>query len=161
MAKDYYLITIPCKPYVRRFLVNTYGHPVNLKSDKHAFRYFRLLLQRKMFRNNHRTGFKRNGKMIYRTEVEIILDNDTFKHYGYGMSRQAVIDFNAFFEGYIKKVGRTFIAALESSGWKRWHAIREYQDTFGFREDEYSGEAILQDLKRHPEKISKKLVHSR
>jgi hypothetical protein len=152
-----YTITIPCKPYVRRYLVNRFGNPVNLKADKYFYKYFQSLLERKVHRDNHRTSFKRYGRLIYHEEVDIGITEDTFQRWGYDMNRKAVYDFNAFVEHDIKKQARIFILTLQSVGWKRWRAIREFQESWGFKEDEYSGEAILQDIKRNAEKMQIKL----
>jgi hypothetical protein len=50
---------------------------------------------------------------------------------------------------------------LECAGWKRSEAVKEFQSTFGYTEEEYSRAAIKVDLKRNPEFIEKILDSSK
>lgn len=151
----YTTIIIPCKPYVKRFLVNSFGKPADLSFDRHVYKYFQHLLNRRVHRNASRSNFKQYGKLIYHEEVDIAISEETFQRYGFSMHRQAVFDFNVFLEDYIKTIARVFILTCQSFGMKRTQAIREFQDTFGFHEDDYSTENILQDIKRNSDKFQK------
>jgi len=152
----YTTITIPCKPYVKKFLINSFGNPADLSYDKHIKKYFLHLLSRRVHRNAARVNFKEYGKLIYHEEVQIAINEEEFNRYGFSMHRKAVFDFNLFLEGYIKSMTRLFILTCQSFGMKRMQAIREFQETFGFSEDDYSSENILQDIKRNGEKFQKR-----
>jgi hypothetical protein len=155
--KDHYTtITIPCKPYVKRFLINSFGNPADLSYDRNIYTTFRLLLSRRVHRNAKRVNFKEYGKLIYHEEVEVAINEETFQRYGFSIHRKAVIDFNLFLEAYIKNMARLFILNCQSFGMKRMEAIREFQNTFGFSEDDFPTENILQDIKRNGEKFQKR-----
>lgn len=141
-------VKVPCKPYIRSFLINSYGNPVNLKKDKHLYKYLKSVLDRKLHRHNDRPSFKQYGKMIYKSEVEILINNDTFKYNGFDIHRDAIVDLNALFEGHIKKIVSVFVFALISCGHKKIAAINEAQKVFKFSEDDMSTELIIQTLKR-------------
>lgn len=157
MTQDdfYTTVRIPCKPYVKRFLENSFGKPADLSYDRHVQKYFHHLLSRRVHRNAYRVNFKEYGKLVYHEEVEIGISENTFERHGFSMHRKAVFDFNLFLEDYIKTIMRTFILTCQSFGMKRMHAIRDFQETFGFGEDDYPAENILQDIKRNSEKYKK------
>ena len=145
------IVTVPCKPYVKSFLTNTYGNPVNLKKDKHIYKYVKSVLTREIHRNNDKASFKMYGKMIYREEVKLMTNNDTFKYNGFDIHRDDIVDLNALFEGHIKKIVAVFVFALMSCGFKTIAAINEAQEVFRFSEDDMSTELIIQALKREPD----------
>lgn len=152
-----HIVKVPCKPYVKKFLISSYGNPVNVKKDKHIYKYLQKVLERKLHRNNGRASFKQYGKMIYHEEVELVINKDTFKHNGFDLHREDVTDLNAIFEGHIKKIICVFIFALMSCGFKKINAITEAQKVFGFSEDDMSTELIIQACKREGQ-LRKKII---
>jgi len=142
-------IIIPCKPYVKRFLTNQFGAPADLRKNRHFFNYFKLLLQKKICRHNKRLHFKQDRKMIYQDEIEVLIDSDTFNRFGFDLTATSVVNFNMFVEDFIKSQSRLFIFAANSFGQTWVNAIRDFQDAFGFSEDEFPTEAIKKDLQRH------------
>ena len=146
-------ITIPCKPYVKKHLVNSYGDPADLTGDRQIYRMFIWLINRKVFRNSKRIKDPEYGKKLFYEEIKVEIKKQDLP--GEEINKAAFIEFNGFIEGFIKKIARTFIIALEYAGWKRSEAVKEFQSTFGYREEEYSRAAIKVDLKRNPEFIEK------
>ena len=151
MPTEKYIVTVPCKPYVKSFLNSTYGNPVNLKKDKHIYKYVKSVLTREIHRNNDKASFKKYGRMIYREEVKLMTNHDTFKYNGFDIHRDDIVDLNALFEGHIKKMVAVFVFALMSCGFKTKSAINEAQQVFKFSEDDMSTELIIQALKREPD----------
>lgn len=145
------IVTVPCKPYVKSFLTNTYGNPVDLKKDKHIYKYVKSVLSREIHRNNDKASFKKYGRMIYREEVKLMTNNDTLKYNGFDIHHDDIVDLNALFEGHIKKMIAVFVFALMSCGFKAITAITEAQIVFKFSEDDMSTELIIQALKREPD----------
>lgn len=144
-------LLLPCKPYIKRHLLNQYGENslVDLRKNRHYFNYFKMLLERKICRNNKRIHFKKFGKMIYNEEVRILIDDDTFNRYGFDLTATSVVEFNAFLEDNIKTQARLFIFAANSFGQTWVDAIKDFQDTFGFSEDDFPTDSIKKDLQRH------------
>ena len=143
-----YTVVIPCKPYVKKFLIDNYGNPVDIRKDKYLYKYFKNVLDRKLYRNNSRYSFKKYGKMIYREEVIFIINEETFERDGFSIHHNDIIDINSLFEGYIKKIISVFVFALISCGHKTISAINEAQKLFNFSEDDMSTDLILKSCKR-------------
>ena len=143
-----YTVTVPCKSYVKKFLIDTYGNPVDIRKDKHLYKFLKNTLERKVHRHNDRSSFKKYGKMIYKAETTFIVNEDTFKHNGFDIHRDDITDLNALFEGYIKKIIAVFVYALISCGHKTISAINQAQELFNFSEDDMSTDLILKSCKR-------------
>lgn len=204
-------LVIPCKSYVRRYLINQFGKTVDLRKNKHYFNYFRLLLKRKICWRNKRFHLKeyyqkeyqkndykkeisevkikyqdlikradeleldtsdllnqmnnqikeieknKNGKTIYRTygksiyksQVKIFIDDDTFSRFGFDMTATSIVYFNSFVEDCIKSEARLFIFVANSFGRSIFDSIRDFQNVYGFSEDDFPFETIKQDFQRH------------
>lgn len=158
-------LVLPCKPYVRRFLTNQCGTPVDLRKNRYIFNYFKLLLKRKIcwrnkrfhlkeyakiaYEKNGKTLYKQYGKAIYKDEVKIMIDDDTFNRFGFDMTAHSIGEFNAFMEDYIKSMARLFIFTTNSFGQTWVNSIKNFQDLFGFSEDDFPTESIRKDLQRH------------
>lgn len=143
------ILTLPCKPYVKRFLINQFGNPADLRKNRYFFNYLKMILERKICRYNKRIHFKKYGKIVYSEEVKILIDNDTFNRFGFDVSATSISAFNGFLEDYIKQQARVFIFASVSFGQTWVNAIKDFQDTFGFSEDDFSTDSIKKDLQRH------------
>lgn len=142
-------LILPCKSYVKRHLINQYGNPVDLRKNRHYFNYLKLLLQRKQCRYNKRINLKNFGKRVYYEEVKIILDDDTFNRFGFELTPTSVMEFNAFIEDSIKTHARLLIVQANSFGQTWVDAIRDFQEAFGFTEDDFPTDSIKKDLQRH------------
>jgi len=144
-------LILPCKSYVKRYLINQFGNPVDLRKNRHYYDYLKLLIQRKICRFNKRTHIKPDGSKssLYSHSVKIIIDDDTFNRFGFDLTPTSVVKFNTFIEDSIKTQARLFIFTSTSFGHTRVNAIQDFQDAFGFSEDEFPAESITKDLQRH------------
>lgn len=145
------ILTLPCKPYVKRFLINQFGNPADLRKNRYFFNYLKMILERKICHRNSRFHLKKYGKMIYAEELKILIDDDTFSRYGFDLTATSVVDFNRLIEDYIKAQSRLFIFTANSFGQTWVNAIRDFQDMFGFSEDDFPSDSIKKDLQRHKE----------
>jgi len=144
-------LILPCKSYVKRYLINNYGNPVDFRKNRYFGNYFKMLLERKICQHNKRIHLKQYGKQIYKSEVIVFIDDDTFNRFGFDLTAQSVVDFNMFIEDYIKSQSRAIIFTANSFGQAWVDAIRNFQNAFGFSEDDFSTEAIRKDLQRNKE----------
>ena len=150
-------LTIPCKPHVKNFLENSFGVPADLSLDYNINKTFLLLINRKTNRNEKRSSSPGYGKKVYRETVTIEVEEKYMPENPNKISKKAIQDFSIFVEGYIKSMARIFIFICEKFGMKRMEAIREFQQTFGFSNELFPENNILQDLKRNGAE-TKKLI---
>lgn len=148
-------ITIPCKPYIKNFIEKSFGVPADLSLDDNINKTFLLLINRKTVRNKKRTSSPGYGSKVYRESVVIEVDEDSMPEDPNNISKKALQEFNLALESYIKTMARIFIFTCENFGMKRMEAIREFQDTFGFSNELFNEENILQDIKRNGAKTKK------
>jgi hypothetical protein len=142
---------------VKNFLENSFGSPADLSYDRSTNNLFHHIINRKTNRNEKRSSSPGYGKKVYRETVTILVDEKLMPKDPNKISNKAIQDFNIFVEGYIKSMARIFIFTCEKFGMKRMEAIREFQETFGFSNELFPEENILQDLKRNGS-ATKKLI---
>ena len=140
-------VTIPVKPYVKKYLENRFGSPVDFSGDKHINKYFLNLLEKNNHRNDRRIFIY--GRVAYREEVTILISNDKFERYGFDISKNSNVDFNNFMEEHIKSQSRLFVGVCSAVGMKAAVAIRNFQNTFQFEEDDFAFETIKKDIQRN------------
>ena len=142
-------VTISCKPYLRTYLTNLYGNPVDLVEDRPAYNYLIRLLTRKVHRNKKRTRSKGYGNKVYKSSVEILLRPQDLLFGNPQLTSPAMIEFNLFMESQLKMISRSFIATCEMHGMEQSTAIKDFQETFGFSNDDFSYDAIKLDILRN------------
>jgi hypothetical protein len=108
-----------------------------------------MLLQRKICRYNKRINLKDFGKRIYYEEVRILIDEDTSNRFGFDLTPTSIKEFNAFLEDNIKTQARLLIFQANSFGQTWVDAIKDFQEFFGFSEDDFPTDSIKKDLQRH------------
>ncbi len=140
-------VSIHVKPYVKKYLENRFGDPVDLSGDKHINKYFLNLLDKNSYRFDKRIFVF--GKNAYKEEVTILISEDAFERFGFDLSKTSIIDFNNFIEEYIKTQSRLFVGVCSGLGVKVAVAIRNFQNIFQFEEDDFAFETIKKDIQRN------------
>lgn len=154
---NHFTIKLPCKAYVKAYLENNCGIPVNLVHLPDLLDEFRRGLARKP---GHRES---TDLAACREIVTIIIPPDMFYRYGWEMNKENILEFNRKIEMKVKFLMRQYIAVNHSLGTPVAICIREFQDGFGFPEPVWSFDSIKKDFDRHgrlPElKITKEIKH--
>jgi hypothetical protein len=154
---NHFTIKIPCKPYIKAYLENNCGTPVNLSHLPDLLDEFRRGLQRK---SERREKMEQAG---CREMVSIIIPPDMFYRYGWEMNRSSILDFNRKIEAKVKFLMRMYVAVNHTVGTPVANCIREFQLNYGFPEQVWSFESIKKDFDRHghlPEKNPMKEIKS-
>ncbi|WP_297975376.1 hypothetical protein [uncultured Bacteroides sp.] len=151
IKKDRFVCWLPCKPYVRQFLLHNFNDPddswgeiVNLKTDKE--------LQADFLSRLSKTGRyeKRYSNLSrYTTVVPIEIQRDDFYRYGWSMSNTEVVAFGTKIERRIKQILFLYLDTHVSMGLPLSAAIRNFQAKFGFTEDTWSYDTIRREYNRH------------
>ena len=153
-------ITIRTKPYVKQFLIQNYGYPVNLYSCANAFIYpFRSYLR--MPDNYSLPSRVRPGKRPMpkirpsfpnsQSDVEVIfvISSYDFYHYGWEIHSLHVCALNTAFEQAAKMFMRTFVTIHTVITGSQSTSIRKFQSRYDYPDDIWDYQSIKKDLYRN------------
>jgi hypothetical protein len=140
--KQKFTVTIPCKKYIKAYLENNCGSPVNLKH---------LPDLQEILRNNLQRMPDPEVKTLldYSDKVAIIIPEDMFFRYGFELPMQAIVTLNKEAEAKIKFAMRTYITLNYSLGLPVTECIKNFQDDFGISEVYWPYQSIRKDFYRH------------
>lgn len=150
-----FLVKIPCKPYVKRFLEINFGDPDNLNSgkavdiskDKALYAEFRSKLEKKSYR--HELLFNTYAFKRYSDEINIKISQDDFYRFGWELSKTDIVYMNQVFEGRTKILMYTIVGSRVAMGISLTDSIDYFQDKFFFPEDIWPKESIYKDCQRN------------
>lgn len=149
--KERYVCWLPCKPYVKRFLLANFNAPdatwaeiVNLAPDKELLNDFLSRLSKQgRYENRYKTLAR------YNESVAIEIRRDDFYRYGWAMSNTEVVAFGTKLERRIKQILFLYLDTHVSVGIPLSVAIRNFQSSFGFTEDTWAYDTIRREYNRH------------
>ncbi|MCT4586648.1 MAG: hypothetical protein N4A71_02385 [Carboxylicivirga sp.] len=140
MSANLFTVTIPVKPYIKQYLINNLGHPVDIaRSDQFASTFFNLLSKENCIHQ------KTAGKVL----VIIKVSKDVFHRYGFNLTNARLKEFHSELERCIKFEMRNFIGLKTILGYSVAEAIRQFQEKKNYPEDIWSYEAIKKDIDRN------------
>lgn len=176
-------IVIPCKPYVRQFLIQNFGDPVNFYSQSTPYTY--------LFRSSLHLPDDPEGKASARrgkrpkpninpcfansyldVPVEFVISEHDFYRYGWEMLPIHITALNTIFEQAAKLFMRTSITIDTAISGSLATSIRRFQDRYGYPDDIWNYQSIKKDLDRNTirselefdteiyDKIQKILMHN-
>lgn len=152
MTKERFFVWLPCKRYVKAYLVRNFSASdrkwpdgVNLSSSKELFAALKERLRKPSYRYDKRMTV--NSKYSDRVPLEIT--EDMFYRYGWELSPTDINDFNQMLEARIKSEMMSYmeISLLFTQNIKR--SIRGFYRKSGFKEAEWPEESIRRYFYRH------------
>ena len=149
---DNFSIEIPVKPYVKAYLENNCGSPVDLSLLPTVYPDFINYLKNPTLRTES------SLVCSFSEEVRIIVPKDVFYRYGWILTKTDIIALNSKVEGLVKFSSRNFLAVNKAIGVPVASSIREYQELFRFTEDSFPFETIRKDFDRHGSKVTMKVL---
>lgn len=144
-----FLVFIPVKPYVKRYLEINYGNPVSFRDDPKHQAFLVSLLQKP---NDHRRKRYEDCDMVKLTdEVEVKISRDDFMRHGFELSKTSIVAFGKYFEDIAKFKARNYIE-LKRGFRPLKDSIADFQQLFGMEEEYWSFESIKKDIDRNGSK---------
>lgn len=151
--KDRFRVIVPCKGYVKAYLLANYNRPdedweelINLSDDRPLHDIFLSMLKRGEERYDNRLKGTR-----YRYQVSIEITYDQFQRYGWLLSMTDTMKFNALLEHRVKHILYSYVGALRVTGIPLMECIRRFRDKTGISEWMWDTDSIRKDLQRHLE----------
>lgn len=145
---NHFTVTIPAKPYVKAFLENNCGIPVDLKNIPEIQAEFIRALEKKPMRRETDDIAK------WPEKVTIIIPPDSFYRHGWEMNKTNISSFNKFVEHRIKFIMRSYISMNRILGIPVASCIRDFQSEYNFPEPIWAYDSIKKDYDRHARNFS-------
>lgn len=142
-----FIMTIPCKPYTKRFLELNYGIPVDFTQDKTVYPIFKQKLERNSTRRNN--SYNEGIFRKYTTTVNLKITEDDFYNHGWELSPTETVMFNQEIEGRSKLFMYLMVSARIGFGMNLTDAVRSFQERFGFTEEIWPADSIIKDCRRN------------
>lgn len=140
-----FTITVPVKPYVKRFLENNFGNPVNFKFHPNEKEFFFRMLKKP---NRHYDSKYLNDMPRFLTFVSVEIPESSFYRHGWEISKTDTIAFGKHFERKVKMLMRTIVGTYISFGMPVNVAIFNFQQRFKMEEEYWSFDSIQKDFLR-------------
>lgn len=137
-------ISVPVKPYVKRFIELNFGNPAYFHPDKAEYKVLRECLK------DSRKYDKRLPQLCtYSEKICVLLSEDDFYKVGWEMTRTNTVRFNGHFEDRAKTMMRNIVSIYNALGLAMNVSIVKFQDKFLFDEQAWPYQSIKKDLFRH------------
>lgn len=146
-----FVVWLPCKPYVKQFLLHEFNDPddewaeiVNLISDRELKSDFILRLEKDgRWENKYKNLYR------YSERVPVEIKKDDFYRYGWSISNTEAVRFGVKIERRIKHILFLYLDTSVGMGVPLSEAIRRFQAQYGFTEDSWSYDTIRREYNRH------------
>jgi hypothetical protein len=139
-------VTVPVKPYVKRFLEINYGSPVDFSLNAEAHKFFRNLLHRPDTSSDR----KYSDHICNYTEfVEVSISEHDFYRYGWELTKTNIVAFGQYFEDHTKLMMRNIVGVHIGLGMPINKSIIKFQNRFLFDEDTWPYQTIKKDFYRN------------
>lgn len=150
--KDRFVCWVPCKPYVKQYLLYNFNAPdetwpeiIDLSADRDLHADFIERLDKKEAR------YEKRYSNLYRypEKVAIEIKKDEFYRYGWCISNESAVRFGNKIEHRIKQMLFLYLDTYVSMGIQLSIAIRNFQAKFGYNEDNWPYDSIRREYNRH------------
>lgn len=138
-----FTVNIICKRYVKAFLENSCGAPVDLRFYPDIYQLF----IHSLFKSTERITFQPN--LSCTDEVSLLIPSDVFYRYGYSLTKEAAIEICKAAEAKLKFTMRNYVSLNQGMGFTVANSIRAFQENFNMPEPVWSYESIKKDFDRN------------
>lgn len=141
-----FCVTIPVKPYVKRFIELNYGLPADFSKDPEMHKFFMNLLRKP---DTSRDKKYPERLCTYTQTVEVLISQHDFYRYGWELTRTDIVSFGKHFEMRSKSMMRSFVGVYVAIGLPAYISISKFQERFNFDENYWPYESIKKDFYRN------------
>lgn len=154
-----YTISLPVKPYVKRFLELNFEYRTDtddhiqifdFKSDKKLYAFFRKCLIKPEFTYDKTKFCEISG--YYSEKIKVVVSESDFYRYGWEISNTDIVKIGKELETsakfFMKNIISCYCSHMEFS-----RAVNLFQEKYGFTEDIWSYQSIKKDFQRNALKM--------
>jgi len=138
-------LTVPVKPYVKRFLENNYGNPVDFRNHTRENEMFKRMLKKPCYKEEDK--YKKE-LCLHSNVVEIAISERDFYRHGWELSKTDIVSFGKHFEKNAKWLMRSVVSTYVSFGIPINIAINKFQTRFQLEEEYWPFDSIKKDFFR-------------
>ncbi|MEI7829350.1 MAG: hypothetical protein WCI31_06255 [Prolixibacteraceae bacterium] len=138
-------VTVQVKPYVKRFLENNYGDPVNFNCHPREKEMFKRMLKKPNF---YYDNMYKKEFCLHTVTVEILISDRDFYRHGWELTKTDSISFGKYFEKNAKWLMRSVVGTYISFGMPINIAIEKFQCRFNMEEEYWPFDSIKKDFFR-------------
>jgi len=143
-----FFVSIPVKPYVKRYLEINYGSPVCFDDHPDEQKHLVSFLKKP----NRRFDCKYSEELTKYTEyIEVIISRDDFMRHGFELSKTDIIAFGKRYEGTIKAVAKMYIQ-FKKGFTNLKDSVLDFQKLYNLEDDHWDYESIKKEIDRHGQK---------
>jgi len=140
-----FIVTVPVKPYIKRYLENNYGSPVDFRNHPRENELFKRMLKKPCNEANH---MYKNELLRQTAEVEITISDRDFYRHGWELSKTDIVSFGKHFEKNVKLLMRTVVSTYVCHGMAVDKSIAKFQTQYKMEEEYWSFDSIKKDFYR-------------
>lgn len=142
-----FVVTIPVKPYVKRFIELNFGLPADFSKYPEIQEKVNRCLKKP--RTQYDNKYKTFKLSTYSENIEIVISKHYFDRYGCEFSLTDSIKFGQYFEYQAKDLMRNLIGMSLAFGKTQKKSIMEIRKILGFDESQWKYESIKKDFMKH------------
>lgn len=141
-----FVVTIPVKPYVKRFVELNYGLPADF--TKHPDIQKEVIRCLKKPRTRKDMQYESQQLCTYTETLEIAISQDYFYRYGWEFSKTDTVTFGKIFESTIKCKMHNVVSIYRGIGLSIKESIQKFQEHYSMEEEYWSYESIKKEYYR-------------
>lgn len=141
-----FVVTVPVKPYVKRFIEINFGSPANFTTNVEENKFFLSLLRKP---DTSRDKQYPEQLFNYTATIEIVISQHDFYRYGWELTRTDVVAFGKHFEEKTKFMMRSFVGVYVAAGMPIFKSINLFQERFLFDDTHWDYQSIKKDFYRN------------
>ncbi len=141
-----FVVTIPVKPYVKRFIEINFGSPARFTCNPEVNKFFLSLLKKPDTSKD-----KRYPEQLfnYTAMMEVAISQHDFYHFGWELTRTDIVAFGKHFEEKAKFMMRSFVGVYVAAGMPIFKSINLFQERFLFDDAHWDYQSIKKDFYRN------------
>jgi len=147
-------VILPCKPYVKQFILHNFGEPADFSTDK----TINDLLLRSLKQPSKRRDYDFKVKDAinnYQSKIDLCISEDVFYRYGWMLTTTDILNINRNIEVRVKCFMSQMVGVSVSNGKPIKDSIEDFQERFDYPEEVWPYESMKKDFQRNGQPIAR------
>lgn len=140
-----FAVTIPVKPYVKRFVELNYGLPADFSKQPEIQKELRRCLRKPDTRYDRKFE---NRLSTYTASLGLLISQDDFYRFGWEFSKTDIVMFGKLFETAIKSKMHNVVSIYRGIGLSIKESILKFQENHSMEEEYWAYETIKKEYYR-------------
>ena len=147
-------VILPCKTYVKQFIVHNFGEPANFSPDKSLSNTLLKALKHPDKRWDYNSNVN-DAVGNYRSKIDLAISEDVFYRYGWMLTTTDILNINRKIESRVKCFMYQMVGVSVANGKPIKDSIEDFQQRFDYPEEVWAYESIKKDFQRNGKPIAR------